>query len=284
MHMNIHKFTKKQIAAIKQDYVKRKKSLKKISNKHDISVGAITRLLDKCKISRRSSGDWLTPKFASKMSKRYRCNTNFFSRQTAISAYWAGFIAADGYINPRDVSVRISLKSNDVLHLSRFKKDLSFNGKIKNYVGRNSYTGKRNYYSVIEIFEETIVNDLKRIYKITTKKSLTLKPPNLHKNMILPFIIGLIDGDGSIYYRSGTLLTVSLLGTKSIVTWVKKQLEKQGIFSGKIYKYKNKNAFSIGIWDFQSLCNLKKLVKYMNLPVLNRKWKKLFLNKRYAID
>lgn len=112
-------------------------------------------------------------------------------------AYWLGFIAADGYIssdikNPRLV---LTLALKDISHLEKFKKELSFSGKISTINQFHKATNKYNQICSIEIRRTKFYNDLINL-GVTSKKSLSLKLPSLSDNLMKHFLRGFVDGDG----------------------------------------------------------------------------------------
>lgn len=122
----------------------------------------------------------------SNINKDYFANPN-----TEESAYWAGFISADGYIyNPNNrnsqSSLTIELANKDKNHLI----------KLGNDIGKNiTYYDKHNSCK-LRITSNKICKDLEN-YKIYQNKSLTLRfPENIDKNNIHHFIRGYFDGDG----------------------------------------------------------------------------------------
>lgn len=65
---------------------------------------------------------------------KYTHNSNFFTDDSAITAYWCGFIAADGCIvkvkdkNSYRLQVRINKK--DLEHLTDLVRDIDYTGNI----------------------------------------------------------------------------------------------------------------------------------------------------------
>lgn len=212
------------------------------------------------------------------MSK-YHHNENYFLIPTIKNCYWAGFIAADGCIQNKCLTIYLSEK--DDIILKRFKKDINFTGKI------NYCQTKDNRYIPAKIYKSSrliiynngkILTDLYKNFNIIPRKSLILEPPNLiDKEQILSYIIGYIDGDGTIYYINNPKQDISLciLGTKEVLTWINNQFNNIGL----IYqKTKNKNTYALSFTGQEARNILKKLKKHINkfkIKVLNRKWNKV---------
>ena len=128
--------------------------------------------------------------------KKYSHNLNFFSEINNKSAYWAGFIAADGCIIGN--RLKIKLKSTDEHHLYKFLKDLESNHVILHETGKRNET--TTYVSAVLITSDQLTKDLLETYNISSNKSLTLIPPNLNDDLFIDcFIKGIFDGDGTIY-------------------------------------------------------------------------------------
>ena len=209
----------------------------------------------------------------SRKKRKFQVNDNYFSTITSDSAYWAGFIAADGNIAKNKSQLTITLARKDKVHLENFIKALDSNYKIHNSLSHG--------YPVcsVYIYSEKICADLKNNFNITPAKSLTLEPPNITDiNCIDKFIQGYIDGDGSIgLYSSSKIkqksLRLSVLGTETMCLWIHKRfleiLNKTKLAKPK----KDDNIFIV----YASDKNARELFQYFyNLPgrKLNRKWSK----------
>jgi hypothetical protein len=204
----------------------------------------------------------------------HRRNSRFFSEINPITSYYAGLLAADGCISDNG-SVSLSLHNNDVTYLEKFKLALEYDGKITK--------SKTEEISVLRICDRGIIGDLEENFNLHARKTKNLEPPFITDNIcIRAFIIGYIDGDGCISYMKGRhvkkYISLSLMGTKSLLTWVTSFFDKE--FppsywkSAKIrprsntdmweYCIKGKRAASI-IRDFSSI----------DVPKFERKWSKI---------
>ena len=171
---------------------------------------------------------------------KYTVNEEYFSVLNEENSYWAGFIAADGCIHPiyytktpskyRKIGsiktrehLNISIDVCDREHLETFKKCINFTGPVNDY-NNNSKFGfsDSSILATINIYNGKIVSDLRDNFNITPQKSLTYIPPDLPLECSLPFILGLLDGDGSIYYvKRDKTYGVGFNGTRETVSWVK---------------------------------------------------------------
>lgn len=120
-------------------------------------------------------------------------NENSFSSYTKESAYWAGFLAADGNLrinNSGSKCVRVYLSKTDYNHLLKFKKFLSSGHLV-------SISEKYDRCS-FEFANSVIYSDLEKYYLLTPRKSLVLEYPNIPAEVESHFIRGYMDGDGTI--------------------------------------------------------------------------------------
>lgn len=118
------------------------------------------------------------------------------------------------------ITLGLSKKDEDVLN--RLKFDLKSNLDIHN--------GTKDS-RIFRVYSKQIVNDLKHHFNITPAKSYTLQPPNLIElELIDSYIIGLIDGDGSIGFQhvknKRDRFYISLVGTPEVLSFVKQRFEQ----------------------------------------------------------
>lgn len=174
---------------------------------------------------------------------KYQYNKLFFRSLSIDSCYWAGFIAADGYIKSSRKCLVIELGLNDKEHLKKFANAIKFNGPISTY-NRQS--------CIIRIGCKDIIDDLENIFSIVNCKSNILKPPKLFdKRYIRAFIRGYFDGDGSICRtkktRSYNMNITS--GSKYILNWILYQIK---LFvpsvSCCVRKVSNRNYYELRIY------------------------------------
>lgn len=161
--------------------------------------------------------------------------------------------------------------------LKQFKNCIKYNGKI--YFSKNKKYNTT--YCNITISSKRIIEDLYDNFNITSKKSLTLKPPEIERDdLILSFIVGLIDGDGSVgsyFYKKQNkeYFIITLCGTREITNWVLSQINKIIPFEKKRKKIpigtkKGKNTWLINISGQQALSFIER-VNSSTIPY-SKKW------------
>lgn len=204
----------------------------------------------------------------------YKHEEDFFFRDTPETAYWCGFIAADGCIsynlkksNKYSYQLTFCLAKKDEKHLEAFIHAIKYTGKLKYRT-----TSIKNYstYEQVQLritLNKEEIDILESKWSITERKSLTLKPPNIeNKDLIYAFIKGYIDGDGCIRLtKKGSIITLSIVGTKSFLEWVKFHLN----INSKITK--DKNVYVLASTG-QKIDKTLKLIDASIFYGLSRKW------------
>lgn len=209
---------------------------------------------------------------------KYSRNENYFSEPNIENCYWAGFIAADGCIFSS--CLRINLHIKDKSHLEVLKNSIEYTGPLIDIIGKPSctYHKKEAYYSsLLSIRSNKICDDLNKNFNITPRKSLTLQPPNLiDREHILSYIIGIIDGDGCLYFdkkRNGFSLQIT--GSSLIINWINNQFNNLG----KISNHRISEGVQTVMYSIVACrCVLSQLQNHIlkhKIPVLDRKWDKI---------
>ena len=189
------------------------------------------------------------------------------------SFYWMGFTAADGHIG-NNKRILIGLSSKDEEHLKRFSDYVG----IKNISRRNNGKFKSSYVSA---------QDSKYVPMIALKYGLThnktSNPPDVEilakfkKDEILSFIIGFIDGDGSIkhcYKRKDWVIAI-----KTHHSWLNILSFFQKTVCGKETAKINKEGYAnMTITDVPATVALKRFALEHDLPIMERKWNIIDVN------
>lgn len=206
--------------------------------------------------------------------KIYSINERFFDDINIINSYYAGLIASDGCIYGNCISLTQSEKR--LYSIKRFVDIVEFDGKIYKAKHKKGY----NSFSVV-ITSKRWQNALKDNFGLTPKKSLTLEYPTIKDfDCKLSFMVGLIDGDGTVgfYKKKGVkkVALVFLCGTYSMVNWVKDLWDEYCFSVGKRKnngpnKLTENNTWGTGISGFRAI-KFYKLIKDLNIPKMESKW------------
>ena len=189
------------------------------------------------------------------MIRKYNVNDNYFKTKTKQSIYWAGFLAADGWLKPNSNEIYLSCAEKDKKHLEQFKQDIQSESPISLNIKKKD--GKTYNQFRIRMSSKKNRAYLNKFYNLTENKSLTLLSPNLSDNNEIDYFIkGYIDGDGSIFFHQRNInqqpvLHISIIGTKDVLSFIKKRfseildIKKCGSLQKKKKNNDNTYVFSI---------------------------------------
>lgn len=134
---------------------------------------------------------------------KYIYNHDYFENvDTPQKAYWLGFIYADGgvSINEKTNSCELSIKLQalDCDHLKKFNKALDGNVGITFDSRKCNLNNKIYDCCQIRLYSSKLVHDLEK-YGVIPNKTLTIRFPDIDKELYADFIRGYFDGDGCVY-------------------------------------------------------------------------------------
>jgi len=207
-----------------------------------------------------------------RFKKKYICDDSFFTKLNYTSAYWLGFIVADGclYFNKEGHKIfYITLNRSDVEHLRKFKKAIKSNSRIGYTKSNNSV--HFGLYSSDKIFDSLLKLGVK------PNKSLRIGNIRVPDCLMLHFIRGVFDGDGSLSGKKITHVQFEIAGYKSLLKQVQDILVKKcNVNRVKIYPLaKNNKASRLQYTGSQIFRILSFLYKgSTNQTRLERKYKK----------
>lgn len=204
-----------------------------VAEKIGCSQSSVMRVLKRNEVKRRSLSSY---------ARKYELNHSAFKEVDDETAYWAGFLMADGNVDG-DKIVQIWLDEKDSNHLQKFLDFLDSDHKIHKY--KNNHPGSFSSNSVmakISFYSKDIVDCL-GVFGITANKSKTAKANLLQFDR--HFWRGVIDGDGSIYFserKNGQYTYLSLGASKPLVEQFENFCKK--IVSTKANSRKDKTYYS----------------------------------------
>lgn len=147
--------------------------------------------------------------------RQYAVDESVFDHVTEESAYWAGFLMADGHINRNRQSVEMWLAAKDRRHIEKFRRFLKSSHPIYYRLRGTGYPGQDSYG--LHISSPHLVQALAR-FGVTNDKSSHGQVKILEENR--HFWRGLIDGDGSvgfIHSRGHAYPSIQLVGTEVLM-------------------------------------------------------------------
>ncbi len=170
-----------------------------LAHKLGVSAPAICMWLRKRNIERRNRSDAAT---------RHTLNEQAFDTITDESAYWIGFLMADGSINHRSGAPEIALvlSSKDIGHIQLFRHFLGSTHAITNVPTTQAVRFAVRSHKLVAALER---------YGIVSNKSFTARVIELENN--LHFWRGVIDGDGYINVMSNDRYRLELVGSQALL-------------------------------------------------------------------
>lgn len=197
---------------------------------------------------------------------RRALNETYFSDLSLQSAYWAGFIAADGCVvrKPRR-ELRIGIHQRDTNQVERFVSDVGFDGAI-------AFRNRMCYVTICAA--DRWLADLELSYNIGPQKTMDLQPPNVSGVLALAYSIGYIDGDGcwAIQNRKHNTKMLVVVGTAPLLEWLKRLWVEHGATVGN-----TKISFKRNVWRLSITgSHAESIVRLLgNVPVarMERKWR-----------
>lgn len=250
-------------------------SLQKIAIKYNVSSSVIRNRLVKNNIKIRKS------------TQKIIFDDKFLFSKTPEAYYFWGFILGDGCLSekgPKDTykALTITLNEKDKNILSKFCNWLKINDdNIKYY--KNTVR--------LNLFGSLFQIDLSKFGCVPTK---TYNPviPNIENQFIKPFILGLIDADGSVAWKKPRTdnnrpitnkksleHSISLVGNQPIINWTIEKLREIN-FNGNINTQLVNNKSQSKRWRVQRIQDVLDLAQILEIDkyesfILQRKWSKL---------
>lgn len=136
-------------------------------------------------------------------SKKKALNNNYFSNKSYEANYWAGFLAADGWIEEDRARVGLALKASDIGHLEKFKMAVGAGHEICSFMNGSAFRIRFN--------SSIMVKDLFTNFNITGTKTFTYTLPLFEDtDLLLEFLRGYIDGDGHLHKTNSNRVALNL--------------------------------------------------------------------------
>lgn len=254
---------------------------------------SIKKISSKFGINQKTLSKYLKLNNVEIMQNKNRCSLYeeaFDNIDTEEKAYWLGFLYADGWVSSKGNTVGLTLALKDIEHLKKYNNFLRYEKGLN--ISENHYFNSKEHintkgetlYSVsTQISNKHLYNSLNDKGCIPNK-SLILKFPNIEifnsKDLIIHFIRGYFDGDGSLGVYPHSLKNTNLeeslnfVGTKNMLEEIQEYLIK-----GYLYHKSNCSSYT---YKLQYSTNKAKKVAelmYSNASIyLDRKYN-IYINK-----
>ncbi len=157
----------------------------------------------------------------------------FAGVETEETAYWLGFLYADGCVLAKRHAVQLALKEEDRVHVEAFRAFLSADYPIS--------IDHRRKAVRITISSASLYANLVAL-GCTPRKSMALTMPPLPGHLLHHFVRGYFDGDGSAYFGGGAP-TMSFVGNKSFLEQIKSTIDQATNAGGRLYPHAQRQAW-----------------------------------------
>jgi hypothetical protein len=187
-------------------------------------------------------------------------NRDFFKVQEPDTAFVAGWLMADGYVEPRG-TVGIYLQQRDTPALERLALYLDAADQVRVQPDYNR--------SVLRLYSREAVKDL-AVWGVTHRKTTNFVAPRVSPDMLPHFMRGVFEGDGSVNYQYNR---VTLYGSLTETAWREAVLQVAGFNPRYRRDSRTPNAASVTIQGRESV---RRLFDWMQAEpenvALDRKW------------
>ena len=199
--------------------------------------------------------------------RKYFFNERYFQHIDSMEkAYWLGFLDADGNIDKKKLHLSISLQRRDANVLYKFRASLDSMHPIEDTVV--IVNDKEYLQTKICITSRKMCEDLCN-HGCVPNKSLILKPPSIQEEFIPGWILGYMDGDGSIKlykdtYTKRLRIGIFFTGTFEVLSFIKQYFGNNAALRQE-HRCQN-NTYNFSITETNTLNFLKQIY---STPPLN---------------
>lgn len=227
-------------------------------------------------------------------NKKYECDENVFSEYNKFSCYWAGLLAADGCVYERKDSKNsyIILNLIDENSVCYFKEFLKYTGMIYRRTHTTKFKNSKREYEAetweVRCLSNQMCEDLKKNFNIGPRKTCTYSPSNsIPKDLVKYFILGYLDGDGSIsYYTTNTgrkHFNVTFTGTYETIRYIQNFINKKELNIWQRHPDRKTEIYTLSISGNEQLYSILSILysdQEINQICMKRKFDKYMLLKK----
>lgn len=206
-------------------------------------------------------------------NRRRFFNEEAFSDFTPESCYWAGFLAADGWIDKRQTTVSVELAIKDRDHLVKLCEFLGADLEMVTERDKKQPWGTIGRFCAVHFCSMRLAKMLDENFNIVPTKSKILKPPLLvPAQYVSHFVRGYFDGDG---WFSRSEIGFSS-GSEEFMVWMKRTIQTNVEKAGDPLILCRPNS-NIYMFRFNGKKQVKEISTWLcigaaNTTKLDRKW------------
>lgn len=215
--------------------------------------------------------------------RKYLYDFDFFNKDTVEAAYFAGFCMADGnlYCGKREKDIpelRIQIHKDDISVLEKFCSAIKLDPSSIKHYDAETPAGDLSPQVRCGIRHVDLPQQLLR-WGIVSNKTYNFVAPQVPDELLLPYLIGWIDGDGCIFHTvvGNCLKThLTIVGNPDAINWLAGRLKFLGY--GKtisVTAATGAYAKALNIYSTKEIINMFTTNKFPKELVLFRKWRTL---------
>ena len=250
----MYRLTEEEIGFICRDYSDGL-SLREISRDYGWPRVRVKKILEDFGYTIRSS---------SQSKKSSHLSEEVFASLNEESAYWIGFLIADGCMTKRGDNsscVTLSLSDVDIGHLRKFRFFLGCDLPIAMKPGK---------MASLCVHSTRLCSDLERNGVVPNKTFITTATDLLEKNV--DFWRGVVDGDGNMYVDKRGYPVIQLAGSESLLKQFSSFIQSLGIKTvASVRKYPRKSTYVVYLAGFPAFQLINILYKEASV-YLDRKF------------
>lgn len=201
-------------------------------------------------------------------------NPAFFGEQTKETAYWCGFLMADGSIRSDHGSsntwaLSLSLHEKDAAHHYAFCDAIGVDRKFVRWYD-SRYKNSVSRMQSITVYHKSLP-DLLRPWGVIPNKTHVFEPPQVRDDLLPAYLRGWADGDGNIRMAGFPIFQVT--GNYQALCWYKDAMQKLGYERRMTVKQApGKDWGRLGTWGAESVRTAARLLQVHEF-CLERKWR-----------
>lgn len=189
-------------------------------------------------------------------NRKYTINHKAFDVITPESAYWWGFIYADGSIN-RHKSLTVGLRHTDVDHVIALNDFLQSNAPVK----IKDRWLKPHKGAYLHVTSQHMGARLEELGVLAHRPSFHLVTKHLPSEFTSHWLRGFFDGDGSVNYQPNGQPRIRFCGRLELVSWIRKIIADECGRNPNIKFYKHPTG--LYYLNYGGTCNVAAVMEYL---------------------
>lgn len=201
-------------------------------------------------------------------------NPSFFGEQTKETAYWCGFLMADGSIRQDSEgssswSLSLSLHVKDAEHHYAFCDAIGVDRKFVRWYD-SRYKSSVSRMQSITVYHKSLP-DLLRPWGVVPHKTHVFEIPQVSDDLLPSYLRGWADGDGNVRVTKPPVFQVT--GNYQALCWYKEAMQRLG-YAGNIYvkQAAGKDWGRLAVHSLDSVRAVARLLQVQEF-CLERKWR-----------